>query len=250
MFSRYVVPRGTLLAIAVMAAVGVQTFAANCLNAQTVPDTSSTRMGRGGGRGGGDDNRIGDQGPGRAKVEEFRRFYEKMLRERVAFTDEQLVKWRAWNSRFDVERRETWAEERALRNMLRQQLARGVTPDEAIVVDAMDRWAKLDRKRLDQKERENKALATFLTPIQRARFFAIQDETLRGFQETEGRRDGMKRDGMGRGGASMQMRGDSAAIAKFRQGRRGDSTGGKFQRPGMRPPVKVDTLSSAKSIDH
>ena len=198
MFSRYVVQSGTLLAIAVMATVGVETFAANNLNAQTVSDTGSPRMGRGGGRGGGE-NRMGNQGPGRAKVEEFRKFYEKMLRERVAFTDEQLVKWRAWNRRFDVERRETWAEERALRNTLRQQLARGVTPDEAIVVDAMDRWAKLDRKRLDQKERENKALATFLTPIQRARFFAIQDETLRGFRETEGRRDGMNRDGIGRG---------------------------------------------------
>ena len=241
MWMRYVLRRGPLLAALAVIAASVQTIAANNLNAQTVADTGSARMGRGGGRGDGDINRMGNQGPTRAKLEEFQKFYEKMLRERVSFTDDQIVKWRAWNTRFDMERRGTWAEERELRNTLRQQLARGVTPDEAKVVDAMDRWATLDRKRLDQKERENKALATFLSPIQRARFFAIQDETQRGFRETEGRRGS-------RGGPPPQMRGDSAAIAKFSQGMRGDSAGGRFPGRGTRPPGKVDTLPLGKPI--
>ena len=247
MWSRYIVRGGTMLASIAVLGASFETFAVRNLNAQTVVDTGSAQVGRGGGRGGGDNNRTGFQGPSRAKLEEFHKFYERMLRERVAFTDEQIVKWRAWNTRFDMERRSTWAEERELRNTLRQQLARGVTPDEAKVVDAMDRWVKLDRKRLDQKERENKALATFLSPVQRARFFAIQDETQRGFQETEGRRDGMNRAG-GRGGPPLQMRGDSAAIAKFRQGMRGDSAGGRFPGRGTRPPGKVDTLPLARPV--
>lgn len=242
MLSRQVMRGGARVFTAAVVAVCVSVFAVEAVSAQAAGDTGVMRgrVGGGGGRGAG--------GIGRPRLDEFKAFYEKSLKDRVTLTDEQIVKWRAWNTRFDPDRRAMWKEEGELRSALRQQLARGVVPDEAKVAEVMERFAKLERNRLALKERENKELATFMKPIQFARFFVFQDQVQREMQEMDrrrdgGRGDGMNRDGGGRGGPPM--RGDSAVL-KFRQGMRGDSAGGKFSRPGMRPPGKVDTLSDAK----
>ncbi len=164
----------------------------------------------------------------RPKIDEFKAFYEKSLKERVGLSDEQVVKWRAWNVHFDPRRRALWSEEGELRRTLRQQLGRGVTPDEAKVADAMDRFRKLDRNRLALKEEENRELEKFLKPIQSARFFVFQDQVQREMQEMQGRRDG------GRGGRGGPPSGADSGRGR---GMRGDTAGsGKGQRGG--PPVR------------
>lgn len=223
---------------AVVVAASVSLFAVQTAAAQGVPDSNSTRGGRNGGGGRGGMDRGPNQGPSKEMIELWQKNYEQVLRKQVTFSEEQVVKWRAWNTRFDAERRPLFQEEREIRRTLGMQLARGVTPDEAKVVDAMDRWSKLEHKRLDLKDRENKALAAFLSPIQRARFFALQDQTERMFREADGRRDGRGGPG-GRGGPPFG--GDTT---RMRQGMRGDSTGGKFPRGGQpgRAGGKVDTI--------
>lgn len=236
MFPRRIMRCNAAVGLAVVVLACANVFAVPSLYAQgTAADTGAKRGGRGGGA---------YQGPSRAMIEEFQKRYERILREQVTFTDDQIVKWRAWNARFDAERRPLFAEEREIRRTLRMQLAKGVTPDEAKVVDATDRWAKLQRKRLELKERENKALAAFLTPIQRARFFAFQDEAERIFREADGRRDGGRGDIPGGRGGPPQTRGNDT-LNKFRPGMRGDSASGKFPRQGGRG-AKVDTLSLFK----
>jgi Spy/CpxP family protein refolding chaperone len=201
--------------------LGALAIAAPAANAQATGSDSGSMRGRGPGgpgRGG---------MPGRQTMDDFRRWYEKSLRDRVTMNDEQIVKWRAWNAKFDPERRAIWQEDGEVRRALRQQLGRGVTPDEAKVNDAMDRWTRLERNRVALKEREMKELGTFLKPIQVARFFVFQDQVQRDFQEMDRRRDND-----GRGGPPM--RGDSD---KYKQ--KGDSTD-----KGRKPPTeKVDSLT-------
>jgi len=215
--------------------------------AQGSADTGSVRAGRGasgGGAGRGGNRQPGSpNGFGGASPEMFEKFVERVLRgDRVMLNDEQIVKWHAWNKRFDPERRALGREENDSRRQLRQQLLSGTAPDDAKAAEILDRLLKLERKWVDLHERENRDLGTFIKqPMQRLRFYAFQDQLKREFQEMQTRRNGdMNRDG--RGGP---MRGDST---KYRQGMRGDSASGSFPRDGMRPPGKVDTLSSGKSI--
>ncbi|MEP6833445.1 MAG: hypothetical protein ABJB74_08620 [Gemmatimonas sp.] len=228
--------KGIAVATIVAASAGMLT---TDLPAQGGGDTSSRgRMGGGQGGRGGDRDRP-NQGPSKAMIAEWQRTYERVLRNQVTLSDDQIVKWRSWNTRFDAQRRATFAEENDIRRTLRVQLARGATPDEGKVTDAMDRWTKLQRQRLDLKEKENRELATFLTPIQRARLFALQDEAERMFREADNRRGGRGDGPGGRGGPPF-----GSDSGKFRQGMRGDTAGGKFTRGAaqMRPPGKVDTM--------
>ena len=50
---------------------------------------------------------------------------------------------------------------------------------------------RLERRKLDLLEAEQRDLAKFLSPIQRARYFGLQDELRRGMQDLQRRRMGM-----------------------------------------------------------
>lgn len=217
------VMRGWSSVVATLAiAVSVNVFALQSVHAQgSAGDTVGLR-----GRGNMKDKRQpGPPNGERPTPERMQMFYEKILRERLAFTEDQIVKWRAWNKRNAVDRMALDGEERDLRKVLRSELAQGVTPNEAKVVEAMDKWPVVARKRIALQEKESKELATFIGPVQRARLFALQDEMRRGMQEMEWRRDG---DGRG------QMRADSAM---GRPPFRGGGRGGRPPRDSTKPPV-------------
>lgn len=251
MWTRHLVRRGSAWGLATVVATSVILFSGESAAAQGSADTGSVRIGRGGfggGAGRGGNRQPGSlSGYGGASPEMFEKFVERVLRgDRVMLNDDQIVKWHAWNKRFDPERRTLSREENDSRRQLRQQLLAGTAPDDARAADILDRLFKLERKWVELHERENRDLATFIKqPMQRLRFYAFQDQLKREFQEMQNRRNGdMNRDG--RGGP---MRGDSRGDSTmYRQGMRGDSAGGRFPRAGMRPPVKVDTLSTGKPI--
>ncbi|MEO7363843.1 MAG: hypothetical protein ABI120_26170 [Gemmatimonadaceae bacterium] len=171
----------------------------------------------------GDNRRPG--GGNRAMVERTDEFIDKILRERLQLTDDQSVKLRALGRKMDIARLALRKDERDFRESLRQELLPGVTPDEAKVSALMSRWPLLERKRIALQEHEQKEMATFLQPVQRARFFALQDEMRRMMQEAQWRR-GDKDRGDGRG---KMMRSDST-------GGRPPYRGGPGGRGGRIPP--------------
>lgn len=240
MFLRHIVRRLTFGLVVLSVTAGFSVFAAERLDAQGASgDTGTTRGGRGGaGRGG-----MPRAGADRPMPDQFQDRFVKVLRERIALTDDQITKWRAWNQKFDPERRALWAEERQLRRVFVEELARGVTPNEAKLTEALDRWPVLQQKRLALVERENKELATFLKPVQRARFFALQDDVTRGFQETQGRRDGRGDGGRDAGRSGPPKSGDTTGT-KFRPGTRGDSVRTK-PPAAVRPAPEADALTDS-----
>lgn len=252
MLSRQLMRSSSIVAAAVVA-IGASLLLAEASLAQSTADTGAVRTGRGGsggGMGGGGMGRGGNRQPGSggnsfdgASPEMFEKFMETVLRsERVNLNDEQIAKWRAWNKRFDPERRAIVKEERDARMQSRQFFGPNPIVDEAKSAEVLDRLLKVERRWTDLHERENKDLATFIKlPSQRLRFWAFQDFVRRDIQETQNRRDGGRGNGTGgpggRGG--QQMRGDTT---KFRQGMKNDS-GPRFQRGGPpRQSGKVDTL--------
>lgn len=113
-----------------------------------------------------------------------------LVRQRLALSDEQFAKLRDVASKLEDERRSLRNEEMTTRFALRQELLAGDKADEAKVSEFLDRMPGYERRRLDLMEREQRELARFLTPSQRARYIGLQDELRRGMQDVQRRRMG------------------------------------------------------------
>ncbi|HEX4935199.1 MAG TPA: Spy/CpxP family protein refolding chaperone [Gemmatimonadaceae bacterium] len=131
-------------------------------------------------------------GRGRAQLEQrFRERFEGVLKERLALSDEQLQQMRAVNARLDGKRRELFAEERDVRRAMRDALQGPEDPaTQERVAQLMERALRVQRARLDLLESEQRELAAFLTPVQRARFLGLQEQLRRRAEEMRRRAEG------------------------------------------------------------
>ena len=107
---------------------------------------------------------------------------EKQLRERAAqitrqrlgLNDSQMQQLERVNSRFAPQLTAVAMQERQARRQLRQQLMPGAQADQALVSTLIDTSLRLQKQRIALIEAEQKELAAFLTPVQRARYLALQ----------------------------------------------------------------------------
>jgi hypothetical protein len=127
-------------------------------------------------------------------------FVDSMVRVRVAPTDEQFAKMREVATRHERERREIRMNDGKARVELRSLLA-APTMNEQRIAEMLDQISRMERQRLDLMEREQKELGKVLSPSQRARYLALQDELRRNMQEMQRNRLGLdKPEGGGRRG--------------------------------------------------
>src|SRR5207344_2346860 len=112
------------------------------------------------------------------------------VRQQLALSDEQFAKLRDVASKVEDDRRALRNEEMTTRFALRQELLAGEKADEGKVAEFLEQMPRFERRRLDMMEREQKELAKFLTPSQRARYIGLQDELRRGMQDVQRRRMG------------------------------------------------------------
>ena len=115
-----------------------------------------------------------------------------MVKERLGLDDAQAQRLAETSRRYEEQRRKLIMDERELRLQLRDEMGPGATPNQERVDRALTRMIALQRQRIDLLEREQKELAGFLTPVQRARYLALQDEVRR-------RVDEARRGGKGQG---------------------------------------------------
>lgn len=116
-------------------------------------------------------------GSNRGMLEQrVRQRFAELLQRRLRLTDEQLVRLRETHAQFEARRRELRRDEIATRRLLRRELMRGDSADEQAVRRGMDDLLRYRREQLTILEQEAKALDGFLSPIQRARYFAMQEE--------------------------------------------------------------------------
>jgi hypothetical protein len=119
----------------------------------------------------------------------------QMLRVQVGLTDDQIRQLQATNRRFEGQRRTLFGEERRVRAELGRILESRDTTQDARLAVLLDQTIKLQRDRLDLLEAEQKELATFLTPTQRARVFGIEEQIRRRMLEMRQRAGEAGRDG-------------------------------------------------------
>lgn len=146
---------------------------------------------------------------------------DNVIRTRLALTDDQFRQLRVVSSRTESDRRALRREEMSVRTELRKQLLAGDAVSETRVAELLDQMPRLERRRIELMEQEQRELAKFLQPSQRARYFAVQDELRRTLQEGQRRRAGAD------GGP-----GDNGG----RMGPPRDGDGPGAPRRGVRPP--------------
>jgi Spy/CpxP family protein refolding chaperone len=122
----------------------------------------------------------------------------RLLRERVGLSDEQLRRLGPVNQRYDARRQALFREEREARQALRRELS-GEAADQNRVSGQIDQLFALQRRRLDLAAEEQRELAAFMTPSQRARYLALQEHLRRRTEDVRRRRGtGPPRGGGGR----------------------------------------------------
>ena len=124
----------------------------------------------------------------RAALEErVRQRLATVVRERLQLDDASMRRLLETNRRFESRQRELLRDERGIRLELRRQLSRDANADQARVDALLDRLLDVQRRRLDIVREEQRDLEAFLTPVQRARYLALQDELRRRVDEMRGR---------------------------------------------------------------
>jgi LTXXQ motif family protein len=118
-------------------------------------------------------------GPRQQLEQRVRVQFERIVRQRLGLTDAQMAQLRASNQRFAPERRALNVRERQIRQSIRAELQPGGTPDETRVASLTDSLFALQRQRLDMLQSEQRELGTFLSPSQRVRYYALQEQLRR-----------------------------------------------------------------------
>ncbi len=113
-----------------------------------------------------------------------------MLKQRLSLTDEQLKQLEAVTQKLEGDRRSVRSEEYRLRSTMRAQLLAGDSASNDTIAMLLERMPRLERRKIELMENEQQELSQFLSPIQRARYMALQEEIRRNMDEIRQRREG------------------------------------------------------------
>jgi hypothetical protein len=157
----------------------------------------------------------------RANLEQqVRERIAKVTKEQLGLTDQQMAKLQATNKKFDDQRRIIVDQERDIRMSLRDEMLRPDSARQGQVAALLDRVIKTQRQRVDLAEQEQKELAGFLTPLQRAKYFGLEQQIrqrVNQLRQAQGRQGRGGR--MGRGGQQMPMMQPGMPMTQPGQGR-------------------------------
>jgi Spy/CpxP family protein refolding chaperone len=131
-----------------------------------------------------------------ALEQQFRERVAQLTKNRVGLTDAQMAQLEQSNARFAPQLLQIATQERETRRQLRQEMTAGGQPNQQKVSDLLDAAVRLQKQRIAIVESEQKELARFMTPVQRARYIALQQQFRRRAQELDGQ-NGVGKNGMG-----------------------------------------------------
>lgn len=116
-------------------------------------------------------------GANRAQLERrFQQMLYQVTRQRVGLTDEQMKRLVPVNQRFTAQRRAIQRQERQTRVALRDAIRDSSQADQAKITEYLDKLLDLQRQRVELLAQEQKDLAEFMTPLQRAKYTALQEQ--------------------------------------------------------------------------
>jgi protein CpxP len=135
---------------------------------------------RPGGRGG-----LRSQPPAERQLlqRQVRQAFAKAVRRQLNLSDDQMRKLQSVDLKYERQRVALLRDERQARQGLKSTMDDSANVDQAKVDSYLSRLVKAQRTRADLLESEQKELAGFLTPLQRAKYFAMKERLNRRMQE-------------------------------------------------------------------
>lgn len=120
----------------------------------------------------------------RAQLERrFRQMLYQVTRRRVGLTDAQMNRLMPINQRFETQRRAIQRQERDTRVALRDAMRDSTHADQTRITGYLDKLVELQRQRVELVASEQRDLAEFMTPLQRARYTALQEQVRRRIEQ-------------------------------------------------------------------
>lgn len=122
----------------------------------------------------------GTRDSSRTRLEnQLRQRLARIVRERVALNDDQMSRLQQVESKYEQQRRPLMLEERSARLTLRGQLVNESAADQTQVDALINKLLDIQKRRVALLEQEQRELSGFMTPVQRAKFLAIQEQLRR-----------------------------------------------------------------------
>lgn len=133
----------------------------------------------------------GQRPPGdrQALEKRFRDRLAAVIRERLSLNDDQMARLTQLNGSFEEQRRALFVEEIEVRRGMRQAM-QSESPSDSVVAPLLNRAVRLQRRRVELLEAEHRELEQFLSPVQHAKYFGMQEQLRRQMEEMRARREG------------------------------------------------------------
>jgi hypothetical protein len=118
--------------------------------------------------------------PARQQLEaRLRQGLWRVTKQRVGLDDAQMSRLTQTSQRFEARRRALAVDERQQRQTLRAEILAGNGANQDRVAEALDRLLALQRQRVDLQIEEQHEFSAFMTPLQRAKYAALQEQVRR-----------------------------------------------------------------------
>jgi hypothetical protein len=112
----------------------------------------------------------------RTLAQQIRQRWQQVVRDRLGLNDVQMRQLQETTRHFNAQRQTLNQEERQIRSEMRDQVT-GVAPaDDKHLAALIDTILDLQRQRLELTRNEQRELSLFLTPLQRVKYLALQEQ--------------------------------------------------------------------------
>ena len=111
-----------------------------------------------------------------------------VVKQRLGLTDDQVRQLAAVNASYEGRRHDLVVREREARVLIRREIKRGTSADQKAVDGALSDLFRIQRTRIDLAEQEQRDLAKFMQPSQRAGYLALQEQLRRRVDQMRKRR--------------------------------------------------------------
>lgn len=111
-----------------------------------------------------------------ALMKQIRQRWQQIVRDRLGLNDVQMRQLQETTRHFNAQRQTLNQEERAIRTEMRDQVTGAAPADDKHLAAMIDTVLDLQRQRLELTRNEQRELSLFLTPLQRVKYLALQEQ--------------------------------------------------------------------------